>query len=111
MDQKPVDKKSVTEIFHQVWSQALVAVTGAEDEATKLIGRVQEALGWNQEEARRQVRDFSDRLVGQRRDVEKRVEEAVKHSLSLLKVPRREELAQLSARVDELARRMESLTR
>lgn len=111
MDQKPVDKNPVTEIFHQVWSQALVAVTGAEEEATKLIGRIQETVGWSQEEARKQVREFSDRLVGQRRDVEKRLEEAVKQSLSLLKVPRRDELAQLSARVDELTRRMENLTR
>ena len=111
MDQKPADRKPSLELFHHVWSQALVAVTGAEEEATKLIGRLEGALGWSQEEARKQVRDFSERLTGQRREVERRMEEAVKHSLGLLKVPRREELAQLSARVDELTRRLESLTR
>lgn len=111
MDQKQAEKKPVVELFQQVWSQALMAVTGAEEEAARMIGRFQEALGSSQEEALKQVRDFSDRLTGQRRDVEKLMEDAVKQSMSVLKVPRRDELAQLSVRLDELARRLENLSR
>lgn len=99
------------EVFQQVWSQALVAVTGAEEEVAKVIGRLQEGLGWTQEEARKQVREFAERLAGQRRDIEGRVEEAVRLSMARLKVPRREEIAQLSVRVEELTRRLEALTR
>jgi polyhydroxyalkanoate synthesis regulator phasin len=111
MDQKPTEKKSIPEIFQQVWSQALVAVTGAEDEATKLIARVQEAAGLNQEEVRRQAREFSERLAGQRKELEGRVETTVKQSLGRLRVPRREEIAQLKTRVEALTKRVETLSR
>jgi polyhydroxyalkanoate synthesis regulator phasin len=111
MSQKPTDRKSIAEIFHQVWGQALVAVTGAEEEAAKLLSRVQDAAGWSQDEVRRQVREFSDRLAGQRRELEGRVEATVKHSLSLLRVPRREGIAQLNARVEALAARLAALSR
>ncbi len=40
---------------------------------------------------------------------EKSLEETVKKSLSKLKLPRREELAQLNARLDALAKRVEEL--
>lgn len=56
MSQKPTDRKSIAEIFHHVLGQALVAVTGAEEEAAKLFkSRVQDAAGWSQDEVRRQV--------------------------------------------------------
>lgn len=111
MSEKQVDRGGIAERFLQVWSQAIIAVTGAEEEATKLLTRVQESLGWTQEEALKSVREFSERLASQRRDAERRLEEAVKHSLSLLSVPRREEVAQLTARVEDLARRVENLPR
>lgn len=111
MDQKPSDKRSIPEIFHQVWSQALVAVNGAEEEALKLLSRAQEAAGWSPEEVRRQVREFTERLDSQRKELEGRVDATVKQSLGRLPVPRREEIAQLKARVEELARRVESLGR
>lgn len=105
MEKKPL------ELFQQVWSQALVAVTGAEEEAARLLGRIQGLAGWSQDEARRQVREFTDRLTGQRRDVEKRVEDAVRQSVARVRVPRREELAQLNSRLDALARRVENLSK
>lgn len=111
MDPKHADKSSISEIFQQFWSQALGAVSNAEEEVSKVIARLQEGLGWSQEEAVRQVRELSERLTGQRRDVERRMEDAVKQSLLRLRVPRREEVAELSARVEALAKRVESLTR
>lgn len=111
MDQTAREKKTVAEFFHQFWSQALVTVTGAEEEATKLLGRLQGMAGWSQDEARRQVREFAEKLASQRRDVEKRVEETAKHSVSRLRVPRRDEVAQLTVRLEALARRVEALSR
>jgi poly(hydroxyalkanoate) granule-associated protein len=109
MDQKRADKRTIPELFQHFWSQALVAVTGAEEDAVKLLGKVQEAAGWSQEEIRRQAREFSERLTGQRKELEARVEATVQASLGRLHVPRREEIEQLSARVESLAKRLETL--
>jgi polyhydroxyalkanoate synthesis regulator phasin len=111
MDQKPEERKTAIEFFHQVWGQALTAVTGAEEEASKLLSKLPWASVWSPEEARRQAREFTERLSAQRKDMEKRLEEAVKLSLKTVTVPRRDELRELSARVDALARRVETLTR
>lgn len=92
------------EFFQQIWSQALTTVHGAEEETQKLLGRLQ---GMSQEEARK----LSDRLATQRKDLERRVEDVVKTSVARLKVPRREEVAQLNARLDALTRRLEGLTK
>ena len=92
------------EFFQQIWSQALTTVHGAEEEAQKLLGRLQ---GMSQDEARK----LSERLAAQRKDLERRVEDVVKTSVARLKVPRREEVAQLNARLDVLTRRVEGLTK
>ena len=44
-------------------------------------------------------------------DTEKNVEEAVKGALAKVKVPRHSEVAQLNARLDELNKRLEALTK
>lgn len=90
------------EFFQQIWSQALTTVHGAEEEAQKLLGRVQ---GISQEETRK----LQERLAGQRKELERRVEEVVKTSVARLKVPRRDEVAQLNARLDALTKRSEAL--
>lgn len=92
------------EFFQQIWSQALTTVHGAEEEAQKLLGKLQ---GISQEETRK----LQERLAGQRRDLERRVEEVVKTSVARLKVPRREEVAQLNARLDALTKRLETLSK
>jgi ubiquinone biosynthesis protein UbiJ len=92
------------EFFQQIWSQALTTVQGAEGEAQKLLARVQ---GVSQEEARK----LAERLQGQRKDLERRIEDVVKVSVARLKVPRREEVAQLTARVEALTKRVESLSK
>jgi polyhydroxyalkanoate synthesis regulator phasin len=92
------------EFFQQIWSQALTTVAGAEEEAQKLLTRVQ---GVSQDEARK----LSERLAGQRKDLERRVEDVVKTSVARMKVPRREEIAQLNTRLEALTRRVEALTK
>lgn len=92
------------EFFHHIWSQALTTVAGAEDEAQKLLGRLQ---GVGQEESRK----LSERLTSQRKELEKRMEDVVKTSVSRLKVPRRDEVAQLNARLDALTKRLEGLSK
>lgn len=92
------------EFFQQIWSQALTTVQGAEGEAQKVIARLQ---GVSQEEAKR----LSERLATQRKELERRVEDVVKTSVGRLKLPRREEIAQLQTRVDALVKRVEALSK
>jgi polyhydroxyalkanoate synthesis regulator phasin len=107
----PHDRRSIAEFFQQVWSQALVTVSGAEDEAAKLLARVQGMAGWSQDEVKRQVREYADRLTSQRRDMERKVEDTVRVSLQRLRVPRKEEIAQLNSRLDTLNKRIEQLSK
>lgn len=93
------------ELFQQIWSQALVTVTGAEEEAQRLLSRAQGIVGWSQDEARR----LGERLASQRREMERRVEEAVKTSVARLRVPRRDEIIQLTTRLEALTKRIEAL--
>lgn len=103
------DKRTATEMFQQVWSQALVTVSNAEDEVSRLMARLQEKAGWNPDEGRRQIRELSERLVGQRREVEKRVEDVAQRTLGRLRIPRRDQVAQLNARLATLEKRLEAL--
>jgi polyhydroxyalkanoate synthesis regulator phasin len=104
------DRKSLSEVFERAWSQALVAMSTVEEEAVMITHRLGEAAGWSQEEARRHVREFTERLAHQRKDLEGSVEEGVKRALSKVRVPRREEIAELQARLDRIAARIDSLT-
>lgn len=102
-------KRPVVEQFEKLWSQALLAVSTAEDEAGKLVHKVSDFAGWSQDEARRHIREFSERLVTQRRDLEKSVEESVKRALAGLTLPRREDIAAFEARLNRVAERLEAL--
>jgi polyhydroxyalkanoate synthesis regulator phasin len=95
--------------LERLWSQALLAVSSAGEEAGRAAQALAERAGLNPEEIRRHVRDFTDRLAVQRRDFERGVEEASKKALSTLKVPRREQIQELQNRLDKLERRLGAL--
>lgn len=104
------DKKGLAEVFEKVWGQALLAVSSVEEEAQKVAQRLAETAGWSQEEVRRQVRELTVRLAGQRRDLERNVEEGVKRAVSRLKVPRREELQAFEERLNRISQRIDALS-
>ncbi len=103
------EKRAIPEVFEKVWSQALLAVSTAEDEATKVVNRLGEFAGWSQEEVKRQVRELSDRLTSQRKDLERNVEDGVKRAVARLRLPRREELQAFEDRLNRLSQRVEAL--
>lgn len=107
----PRERHPLVETFERVWGQALLAVSTAEEEAAKAAQKVAEAAGWSQEEVKRQARLLTERLAAQRRDLERNVEEGVRHALSHLKVPRREELQDFEARLLRIAERINALER
>ncbi|AGC44848.1 hypothetical protein MYSTI_03542 [Myxococcus stipitatus DSM 14675] len=112
MDNKPEaprEKNPVTETFERIWSQALLAVNTAEEEASRAVQKVAAVAGWSQDEVKRQAQAFSDRLAGHRKDLEHNVEDRVRAALLLMKLPRREELQAFGSRLDRLAERIQDL--
>lgn len=97
--------------FARAWSQALLVVSAAEDEASTALGKVAEFTGWGQEEVRRHACEFSERLATQRRDLERNIEETAKRTLSVLRVPRKEQLFELQSRLDRLEARLDLLAK
>jgi polyhydroxyalkanoate synthesis regulator phasin len=107
----PRERHPVADTFERVWSQALLAVTTAEEEVNRTLQRVAATAGWSQDEVKRLAREYTERLAGHRKDLEHSVEVAVRGALSKLKVPRREELQEFEARLTRLAERVDALGR
>jgi polyhydroxyalkanoate synthesis regulator phasin len=98
-------------MFKDAWSQALVGLSAAEQEAEKVLGRIADAAGFTPEDVRRHAREFGQRLQSQRRDVERSIDEAVKKATARIRFPTREEVNGLRQRVDELSARLDELAK
>ena len=107
----PRDRRPVVEALERMWAQAVTAMSSVEDEAARVVQRAQTVAGWSQDEVRRQMTDLAERLAAQRRELEQGLEERVRNALTRLRVPRREEVQALTARVDRVAERLEKLER
>jgi polyhydroxyalkanoate synthesis regulator phasin len=105
------DRRPLMEALERMWSQALTAVSSVEDEAARVVQKAQTVAGWSQDEVRRQASDLAERLAAQRRDLERALDERVKGALQRLRVPRREEVQALTARLRRAAERVERLER
>lgn len=109
MSEEAKERGTTSELIERVWSQALLAVSTAEEEATQLVNRLGEIAGWDPAELRARVRELAERLEAHRRELEGKIEDAVEGTAARLRLPRREELSALHARLDELARRIDAL--
>jgi polyhydroxyalkanoate synthesis regulator phasin len=98
-------------MFKDAWSQALVGINAAEQEAEKVLGRIADAAGFTPEDVRRHAREFGERLQTQRREVERSIDDAVKKATNRFRFPNREELELLQKRVDALAERLDLLAK
>ncbi|HEY3588166.1 MAG TPA: phasin family protein [Myxococcaceae bacterium] len=107
----PKDRRRVVEALERMWAQAVTAMSSVEDEAARVVQRAQTVAGWSQDEVRRQMGDLAERLAAQRRELEQGLEERVQGALQRLRVPRREEVQALMARVARVAERVEKLER
>ena len=96
-------------MFKDAWSQALVGINAAEQEAEKVLGRIADAAGFTPEDVRRHARDFGERLTAQRREIERSLDEAVKKATNRIRFPSRDEVDGLRQRVDALAARLDAM--
>jgi poly(hydroxyalkanoate) granule-associated protein len=101
----------VRETFKEAWSQALVGLNAAEQEAEKVIGKIADAAGFTPEDVRRHAREFAERLQVQRKEIEKAIDEAVRRAASRFKLPSRDELEGLRQRVEAIAARVEAMSK
>lgn len=99
------------EMFRQAWSQALAVGSAAEVEAEKVFGRLADAAGFSPDDVKRHAREFGERLVTQRRELERAIDEAVQRTASRFKVPSQADIEALQRRVDEIAARIEALAK
>lgn len=100
---------AIRETFKEAWTQALVGLDAAEQEAEKVFNKVAGVAKFDPAEVRRLSRDFAGRLQAQRQEIEKTLERAVKRAGTRLKLPSRDELDQLRQRVDAIAARVDAL--
>ena len=107
----PKDRRPVVEALERMWAQAVTAMSSVEDEAARVVQRAQTVAGWSQDEVRRQMGDLAERLAAQRRELEQGLEDRVRGALQRLRVPRREEVQALMARMERVAERVETLER
>ena len=105
--QDSAKERRTTDWFREAWSQALVAVNVAEEEAGRLLHRAGELAGWRPDDARRYAKEFGERLAAQRKDLERTVDERIGKALSRMKIPKREEIEALSRRVSALTERIQ----
>ncbi len=101
----------VRETFKEAWSQALVGLNAAEQEAEKVITKIADAAGFTPEDVRRHAREFGERLQSQRKEIERTIDDAVKRATSRFKLPSREELDGLRQRVDAIAARVDEMAK
>lgn len=101
----------VRETFKEAWSQALVGLNAAEQEAEKVISKIADAAGFTPEDVRRHAREFAERLQSQRKEIERTIDEAVKRAASRFKMPTREEVEALRQRVEALTAKVDALAK
>ena len=100
----------IRETFKEAWSSALAGVNAAEAEAEKVLGKLADAAGLSPEDVRRHAREFGERLVTQRKDLEKAIDEAVRRTANRFRIPSQADIDALAKRVDEVAARIDAIT-
>lgn len=98
-------------MFKEAWSQALVGLNSAEQEAEKVFAKIADAAGFGPDDVKRHAREFSERLASQRKEIERAIDDAVKKTASRFKLPSREEIDVLKQRVESIAARVDALAK
>lgn len=99
----------LVEFAREAWTQALVAVNATEEEVQRIVSRVSAWVEMGPEEARRLRMELSEKLRGERDQLEAGIESAVKKALTPFRVPNKEDLAALHARVSVLEARVDRI--
>jgi hypothetical protein len=100
-------KRSLEEILREAWLDAAGTLERTESELVRLGERLREAVIGDESV----VAAFTSRMRQQRVDLERRVDEGVRHALALVADPLRHEITSLRERADRLAARLDEQAR
>jgi polyhydroxyalkanoate synthesis regulator phasin len=103
------ERARLADFFKEAWSQALLKVEAAEDEAARVLHRAGDLAGWRPDDVKRLAKEFTERLSAQRREFETSLDEGIHRAVSRLKLPRRDDLEALVRRLDQVEARIEAL--
>jgi polyhydroxyalkanoate synthesis regulator phasin len=98
-------------MFKEAWSQALVGLNNAEQEAEKVLAKVADAAGFSPDDVKKHAREFGERLTTQRKELERAIDDAVKRTASRFKLPTREEIDSLRQRIDVISARIDAMAK
>ena len=103
------EKAGLADFFKEAWSQALLKVSAAEDEAAKVLHKAGDLAGWKPDDVKKLAKEFSERLMAQRKEFEKSLDEGIHRAVARVKFPRRDDLDALVRRLDQVEARIEAL--
>ena len=97
------------ESAHRIWLAGLGALAAAEEEGSKVFSRLVERGKDVESRSKQQVQDVKAKAESAWSGVGEKIDEKVAAALHRLGVPTREEISDLSRRVEELNRKVEQL--
>jgi polyhydroxyalkanoate synthesis regulator phasin len=101
--------RTTGEMMRDTWSAAIDALGAAEEETARQLGRLLRRNRITAEDARAAIAGLRTRLDRERRSLGQTFGNAVHGALASMNVPSRQEVADLTRKVDELSGRIESL--
>jgi len=103
------ERRKVTDLLGEFWSRAVLTAGAAEEEIRRLVERLAEVVELRPEDLQTYTSELAKRLAGQRQDMERSLDEAVRQGLSRLRVPSKSEFAALQLRISALSARLDQL--
>jgi polyhydroxyalkanoate synthesis regulator phasin len=96
-------------MMRETWGAAVSAVTAAEEEMARQLGQLLRRNKITPRDAGAAVASLRTRLERERRNLGRTLDAAAHGALASINVPSRQEVAELTRKVDELSRRIEGL--
>ena len=96
-------------MMRETWGAAVSAVTAAEEEMVRQVGGMLRRNKITPRDAGAAIAALRTRLARERRNLGHTLDAAVHGALASINVPSRQEVAELTRKVDELSRRIQGL--
>jgi polyhydroxyalkanoate synthesis regulator phasin len=103
------ERRMVSDLLGEFWSQAVLTAGLAEDEARRLVERLARIVMLQPDDVQRYRAELTRRLSTQREQLERGIDGAVQQALSRLRLPGKSEFASLRQRVADLSSRLDRL--
>ncbi|MEW6369128.1 MAG: phasin family protein [Acidobacteriota bacterium] len=108
---KKEDKKTtVSGVVRDLWLATLGAFSLAEEEVNKFVKRLVDRGSISQDEGKKIIQEMKNKVKKNRSDFTKLIEDGVSTALEKLNIPSKEEVVELTKKVDELTRKIDAFS-